>query len=136
MSLKEIFCQDKVISLLQRAFFADKMAHAYIFAWIEGIGKFTTASQWSKLLLCEKFVSEEGFADSCGSSESCRSFEAGAHPDFKVVYKELREFTKKGKGKPKSDKQIAKEETKKKDVKEEKPIVILEMKSISITSEF
>ena len=103
MSLKEIFCQDKAISILQRALAAGKTAHAYIFAGTEGVGKFKTASEWAKLLLCKNPVTEKTketeFADSCGSCESCRVFEAGSHPDFNNVYKELREFTENGKNK-------------------------------------
>jgi DNA polymerase-3 subunit delta' len=99
MSLKEIFCQDKAISILQRGFAADKMPHSYIFAGAEGVGKFKTAREWAKLLLCKNAVVENGFADSCGSCQSCRLFEAGSHPDFDLIYKELLEFTKDNKGK-------------------------------------
>ncbi|GAH35818.1 unnamed protein product, partial [marine sediment metagenome] len=111
MSLKEIFCQGKAIGILQRAFSADKMPHAYIFAGAEGVGKFKTAREWAKLLLCKNPINEKienaDFADSCGSSrplemgrgscESCRLLEAGSHPDFNPVYKELIQFTKDGK---------------------------------------
>jgi DNA polymerase-3 subunit delta' len=100
MSFKEVFCQDKAIDILQRAFKADRWAHAYIFAGPEGVGKFKTAREWAKLLLCKKPMTEESFADSCGSCESCRLFEAGSNPDFNHVYKELKEFTEDGKGKP------------------------------------
>ena len=89
MSLKEIFCQDKAISILQRGFTADKMPHAYIFAGVEGIGKFKTAREWAKMLLCKNPAAEDGFADSCSSCQSCLMFEAGSHPDFSHVYKEL-----------------------------------------------
>jgi len=104
MLLKEIFCQDNAISILQKAFAADKLAHAYIFAGLEGVGKFKTAREWAKLQLCKHPVIEKNgsadFADSCGSCRSCQSFEANSHPDFNHVYKELREFTIDGKGKP------------------------------------
>jgi DNA polymerase-3 subunit delta' len=83
--------------MLQRAFAADRVPHAYIFAGQEGVGKFKTAREWAKLLLCEKPASENGFADSCGSCQSCRLFEVGSHPDFAHVYKELVEFTREGK---------------------------------------
>jgi len=116
MSIKEIFCQDKAISILQRALAADKMPHAYIFAGPEGVGKFKTAREWAKLLLCKNPVIIEKtelpvpghgpratgdgvFADSCSRCRSCQLFEADSHPDFNMVYKELREFTKDGKGK-------------------------------------
>jgi len=98
MSLKGIFCQDRAISLLQRAFASDKVPHAYIFAGLEGVGKFRTASEWAKLLLCKKPAIGNDFADSCGSCQSCQAFEAGSHPDFDHIYKELVEFTRDGKG--------------------------------------
>ena len=100
MSLKEIFSQDKAVSILQRAFAAGKMPHAYIFAGPEGVGKFKAAREWAKMLLCKNPLVEANFADSCGSCQSCQLFEAGSHPDFNSVYKELREFTAGGKGKP------------------------------------
>ncbi len=99
MSLKEIFCQDKTLSLLQRAFAADKMTSSYIFAGHEGVGKFKTAFQWAKFLLCENPVTENDFTDSCGSCESCQLLHAGSHPDFINIHKELIQFTKKGKNK-------------------------------------
>jgi DNA polymerase III subunit delta' len=99
MSLKEIYCQDRAISILQRALASERSAHAYIFAGIEGVGKFKTAFEWAKLLLCESPVTGKDFADSCGRCESCRLLEADSHPDFNHVYKELLEFTREGKGK-------------------------------------
>ena len=49
MSLKEIFCQEKAIDSLQRAYAAGRMAHAYLFAGDDGVGKFTTARGWANL---------------------------------------------------------------------------------------
>ena len=37
MSLKDIFCQDRAMGMLQRAFAGDRAAHAYIFAGLEGV---------------------------------------------------------------------------------------------------
>jgi len=120
MSLRQVFCQDKAIGTLLRAFVADKVPHAYIFAGAEGVGKFKTAREWAKLLLCKNpiitaehaetaeknykinsacsavSVIKPGLADSCGVCQSCRLFEAGSHPDFHHVYKELIEFTRDG----------------------------------------
>jgi DNA polymerase-3 subunit delta' len=94
MSFKEIFCQDRVIDILQRAFAGGKWAHAYIFAGPEGVGKFRTAREWAKLLGCSEPVTGDGLAESCGSCESCRLFDADSSPDFHHIYKELLEFTK------------------------------------------
>src|SRR5210317_1925128 len=102
MSLKEVFCQDKAIDSLQRAYAAGRMAHAYLFAGDDGVGKFTTARAWAKMLLCEnrQTVSDDpAFADSCGVCHSCQLFESGGHPDFRPIYKELVQFTKNGKNK-------------------------------------
>lgn len=102
MSLKNIFCQDKAIDSLQRAYAAGRMAHAYLFDGDDGVGKFTTARAWAKMLLCENkqgVGDDPAFADSCGACHSCRMFESGGHPDFRPIYKELVQFTQKGKGK-------------------------------------
>jgi DNA polymerase-3 subunit delta' len=99
MALKNIFCQEKAIGALQLAYAGDKVAHAYIFAGPDGVGKFTTARGFAKLLLCENPVKRGDFTDSCGNCGSCRAFDAGSHPDFEHIYKELLEFTKEGKEK-------------------------------------
>lgn len=99
MAIKEIFSQDKAVSILQKVFASEKIPHAYIFSGAEGIGKFKTAYQWAKLLLCKNPVVEKDFADSCGSCQSCTLLEAGSHPDFNHIYKELKQYTKKGQGK-------------------------------------
>ncbi len=101
MSLKDVFCQDRAVSLLQRAFGADRVGGAYIFSGLEGVGKFKTASEWGKLLLCGNPAGEEAggeWVDSCGTCESCRAVEANSHPDFNVVYKELVKFVREPKG--------------------------------------
>jgi DNA polymerase-3 subunit delta' len=99
MSLKNIFCQDKAIAILQKALAAGRVPHAYIFAGPEGVGKFAAAREWARLLLCESPTIENDFADSCGLCRSCQLFDAGSHPDFNHVYKELLEFTRDNKGK-------------------------------------
>ncbi len=99
MPLKDIFCQERAVSAIQSAFASDKVAHAYIFAGPDGVGKFTTAKEFAKLLLCKKPVEKSNFTDSCGNCESCRLFDAGSHPDFEHVYKELIKFTRDGKDK-------------------------------------
>jgi len=124
MPLKDIFCQEKAVASLEQAYDSGKVAHAYIFAGPDGVGKFTTAKEFAKLLLCKNPVIttsqapnfmlgvnpqdkpgglqsasavKNDFTDSCGACESCRAFDAGSHPDFEHVYKELLEFTKEGK---------------------------------------
>ncbi|MBN1362564.1 MAG: hypothetical protein JW993_18345 [Sedimentisphaerales bacterium] len=127
MSLTAVFCQDRAIGVLQRAFAASRAAHAYIFAGLDGVGKYKTAREWAKVLLCENPVRSgpapggelfggrdakccvstggseqdrlkaELQTDSCGACDSCLLFEGDSHPDFVHVYKELIFFTKDGK---------------------------------------
>jgi DNA polymerase-3 subunit delta' len=101
LSLQGIFCQDKAVGSLQRAFGAGKMAHAYIFAGPDGVGRAMTARAWGKMLLChsrvEKKTPEGVFFDSCGMCPSCLLFDGDGHPDFVPIYKELLPYTKDGK---------------------------------------
>jgi DNA polymerase-3 subunit delta' len=99
MSLRDIYCQDGAIGLLLRGYLSEHSAHAHIFAGADGVGKFRTACEFGKLLLCKEPRVGKDFADSCGRCESCRCFDAGSHPDFVHIYKELLEFTADGKGK-------------------------------------
>jgi DNA polymerase-3 subunit delta' len=96
MNLSEIFCQDRAVDSLQRAYGCGRLGHAYIFAGAEGVGKFSTAGAWSKLLLCKSPVIKNDFAESCGKCESCRCFEGDSHPDFHHIYKELIAFVSDG----------------------------------------
>ncbi len=89
MNLSDIFCQDKAVGSLRRAFETGRLAHAYIFDGNDGIGKFTTAKAFAKLLLCKS----PNDNDSCGQCESCRMLDADNHPDFHHIYKELCEFS-------------------------------------------
>lgn len=133
MSLRDVLCQERAIGSLRKAVEGGRLAHAYIFAGEEGVGKFTTAREFARMLLCHNLSglapapktaakksarakaakdllfeaeSEKSIAtpttaagattqrESCGHCESCRLIDAGTHPDFQVVYKELLPFTK------------------------------------------
>ncbi|MCU0915373.1 MAG: hypothetical protein MUC88_12530 [Planctomycetes bacterium] len=102
MSLKDVFCQDRALGILQRGLAAQRTANAYLFAGLEGVGKYKTARAWAKLLLCQspqiRKDKSGSCADSCGSCPPCTLLEAGSHPDYVHVYKELLEYTKEGKG--------------------------------------
>ncbi len=69
MSFNDIFCQNKAVDTLQRAFVADRAAHAYIFAGPAGVGKFKTANEWGRLLLCSRPVITDNHAEACGLCE-------------------------------------------------------------------
>lgn len=101
MQLTDIHSQDSAIAGLQRALASGRMAHAYLFVGPDGIGKRTTAQAWARMLLChnriEKKTKGVSFVDSCGQCRSCKLFDAGTHPDYKMIQKELVQYTEKGK---------------------------------------
>lgn len=103
MPLADIICQQRALDTLQHALLSDRLHHAYIFTGPNGVGKETTAKQWAKMLLCSSRVkinaNGRDYLDSCGTCSSCELFESGAHPDYSLIYKELRQYTKDGKGK-------------------------------------
>jgi DNA polymerase-3 subunit delta' len=89
MPLKDIFCQEKAIDALQLAYIGDKVAHAYIFAGPDGVGKFTTAKEFAKLLLCESPIFTAEHAEKTSNIEH-RTFnvehsKSGVESSNKVV---------------------------------------------------
>jgi DNA polymerase III delta' subunit len=80
-----IFGQDQAVETLRRAYRADRLPHGLIFAGPVGVGKAATARALAGLFLCEKPKGEVP----CGRCESCRVFEAGNHPDYHVIYRQL-----------------------------------------------
>ncbi len=95
MNLSDIFCQNKAKTTLNNAFKCGRVGHAYIFAGQKGVGKYTTAKAWAKLLMCSQAKNENEQYDACGKCKSCTAFKTGTHPDFNNVHKELIQFTKK-----------------------------------------
>src|SRR5262245_32280083 len=94
--LSDIFGQYEAIDRLLRAWKADRLPHALIFAGPVGVGKGTTARAVAALFLCEKPEGDEP----CKKCDSCRVFDSGNHPDFHVITKELiRYHDKTGKSK-------------------------------------
>ena len=59
--------------------------HALLLKGRKGLGKLAFASYLAKTRLCQN-CSEEG--EACGSCASCRWFEQGGHPDFRLVQPE------------------------------------------------
>lgn len=62
----------------------DTLGHAYAFTGVKGIGKRTLARHAAKTVLC----TGKGETRPCGSCRSCRSFDEGANPNFKVIRNE------------------------------------------------
>jgi DNA polymerase-3 subunit delta' len=77
-SFKEIIGQEKAISFLRGVIATDKIAPAYLFTGIQGIGKRTTAMAFALLLNCVNPVDGDG----CKRCSSCKKISDGNHPDL------------------------------------------------------
>src|SRR5206468_11280591 len=55
---------------------ADKVASAYLFEGMVGVGKATTALALAQALNCERAPGQ-----GCGACDPCRKIESGLHPD-------------------------------------------------------
>jgi DNA polymerase-3 subunit delta' len=92
----DIFGQEAALEWLRQAYRADRLPHGLVFAGPTGVGKATTARALATLFLCEQPRGEQA----CGQCESCRAMEAGSHPDYHVITRELiRYHDKTGKSK-------------------------------------
>jgi DNA polymerase III subunit delta' len=60
----------------------DKLAHAFLFSGIEGLGKFDLARYFAKYLFCRQ---PENTTGACGHCKTCQLFEAGVLPDYHLI---------------------------------------------------
>ena len=96
LGLNDIFGQEAAVDMVRRALNADRLPHGLIFAGPAGVGKATTAQALGAAFLCDTPKGELA----CGKCASCVVMEAGNHPDFHVITKELiRYHDKTGKSK-------------------------------------
>lgn len=80
MRLCEILGHERAIDLLERTVSSGRVAHSYIFAGPEGVGKRLAAAAFASALNC----AEPG-ADACGKCASCEAIDSGAHINFLTV---------------------------------------------------
>lgn len=91
VTFDNIFGQAKAIHWIESAYLGDRLPHGLVFAGPEGVGKGTTAKALAGLFLCEKPKK----ARPCGACPSCKVFDAGNHPDYHEVYRQLIRLEKK-----------------------------------------
>ncbi len=87
--LQDIVGQEQAVEQLMRGLTGSRRHHAWLFVGPEGVGRRTTAEAMAQSLLCSH-PAENGTA--CGQCDDCRLFNAGTHPDFHPVYKELARY--------------------------------------------
>jgi DNA polymerase-3 subunit delta' len=76
-SLSEILGQEGAVETLRRALAGGKLAQAYLFVGLEGVGKATTARA-----LCAALNCLERPGEGCDRCEACRKLAEGTHPDL------------------------------------------------------
>lgn len=81
MRFAEILGQERPKLYLRRAVCSGKLATAYLFTGIPGVGKTSTARALAAYLGCRARKED----DSCGHCASCRSLRDGNHPDFLML---------------------------------------------------
>ena len=79
MTFEEIYGHKRQIAILKSALARDRIAHAYLFHGMEGIGKRTAAAVFARALNCP---AAEPPCDAC---PACRKAERGNHPDIITV---------------------------------------------------
>ena len=94
MSALNVEHQEGAVRLIQRALFAERLPHAYIFHGPNGVGKETAGRALAGILLCDepaRSVSADGESElrACGRCEQCRLCAADTHPDLHLIYRQL-----------------------------------------------
>src|SRR5690348_16050470 len=79
MGWQRIRGHERVVEGFAHVVKTGRLAHAYLFAGLPGIGKKLFAVELAKTLLCEE--RSEVFA-ACDQCASCTLIDAGTHPDF------------------------------------------------------
>jgi len=101
MQLPDIVGQDRAVGQLVQILDGPRRPHAYVFCGPVGVGRRTTAEALAATLLCQqpRYARNAGHVSSldpdvqipvpCGTCGSCASFDAGTHPDYHLVEREL-----------------------------------------------
>jgi DNA polymerase III delta' subunit len=85
INFDQILGQQRAIDAITQAYLHDRLPHGLIFAGPVGVGKETAARALAALFLCEK----PRQLAACGQCPSCRAFDAGNHPDYHLIYRQL-----------------------------------------------
>ncbi|MDP3986380.1 MAG: DNA polymerase III subunit gamma/tau [Candidatus Veblenbacteria bacterium] len=76
----EVVGQEHVTRTLEHEVMQDKLAHAYLFCGMRGVGKTTVARLLAKAVNCQKRKPQE--SEPCNSCESCQAITAGRSLDL------------------------------------------------------
>ena len=81
MRFAELRGQENVRNLLTEQAVSGLVNHAYIFCGQDGIGKFSVAEGFARMIMCEA-PGRDGSA--CGRCKSCLMHDSRSNPDIKI----------------------------------------------------
>jgi DNA polymerase-3 subunit delta' len=87
MAFKDVAGNDGIKKILRLALERRRVPSSLIFSGPEGVGKMAMALTLAKALNCQTLT-----ADSCDECPSCRSIDAGNHPDIMVIAAEKQDI--------------------------------------------
>ena len=88
--MNKILGQTQAIDVLQQALKSARLHHAWIFSGYRGVGKFTTALEFARILLDpEAAPNLAGEVESDPRGQVSTMIDADSHPDLHVIRKEL-----------------------------------------------
>ena len=88
---RDVIGHDNLKASLIRSVNAGNIAHAQLFAGIEGVGKFAMAMAYARYIHC----TNRGEHDACGECPSCMQYNALSHADLHFVFPMVRNKDKK-----------------------------------------
>lgn len=77
-----ILGHQNIITQLQSAVASERVAGAYLFSGVQGVGKETVALYFANLILCEQRTEDN---TPCGECRACRKIKNGNHPDLQII---------------------------------------------------
>ena len=83
MSFKSVACQERVVELFQNAIRNNHLAHAYIFAGQEGVGKTSFSRELAKAIFCK----HPGL-DACDTCNNCQRINSDNFSDLFFILPE------------------------------------------------
>jgi len=83
MSFKSIACQERVVELFRNAIIKNRLAHAYIFAGQEGVGKTSFSKELAKMIFCN-----HSGVDACDICSNCQRIAADNFSDLLLILPE------------------------------------------------
>ncbi len=86
MSWKNIISHERSKKILQKSILENKVAGAYLFWGIEGIGKSSVALEFAKTLNCQNPIINENSISACDICRSCKQFANLTHPNLHLIF--------------------------------------------------